>query len=125
MKRFNEEKFLKVLQRWGYDEDFYSIRSSVFIVSLHTELPIKVTVEDAIVTDLNERAWDMFIDYSIKNNPEMMKTIKKNDKYSLFRMDHDQTYACSYLFLNKTEKELTVKIDISSSTNCYFWPDDG
>jgi len=40
----------------GYDRDLYSVRSRCFILTIHSENEVNVTVRDAIQTDLDTRA---------------------------------------------------------------------
>ena len=42
----------------GYDEDFYSVKSWVFVVSIHvkTDQPFMFSIGDALDTDYNEQA---------------------------------------------------------------------
>ena len=43
------------LENLGYDRDLYSVRSRVFILTLHCEKELAVTVRDSIQTDLDNR----------------------------------------------------------------------
>jgi len=45
----------------GYDKDLISIRSRCFIITIHSEVGISVTVRDAIQTDLDNRVNTMLI----------------------------------------------------------------
>jgi hypothetical protein len=45
----------------GYDKDLISTRSRCFIITLHTDTDISVTVRDAIQTDLDNRSNIMLI----------------------------------------------------------------
>lgn len=45
----------------GYDKDLVSIRSRCFVITLHSDIDISVTVRDAIQTDLDNRVNIMLI----------------------------------------------------------------
>ena len=46
----------------GYDEDFYSIKSRTFVISIHSEQKVSLSIEDAIFSLTDECALDIFMD---------------------------------------------------------------
>lgn len=53
---YGEEDIWKWFDLLGYDHDLYSVRSRCFILTIHSERELAVTVRDAIQTDLDNRA---------------------------------------------------------------------
>jgi len=52
---FRDDTVRQWLENLGYDQDLYSIRSRCFILTLHAEQELSVTVRDAVQTDLDTR----------------------------------------------------------------------
>lgn len=46
----------EILERLGYDENLYSLKSKLFIVSIHSETALELGFRDAVGTAMNERA---------------------------------------------------------------------
>ncbi len=55
IKAYGEQTIWNWLENLGYDLDLYSLRSRVFILTLHCEQELAVTVRDSIQTDLDNR----------------------------------------------------------------------
>ena len=55
----------------------------------------------------------MYIDYIIKNNPENIEIIKKQSEFELNRVKHKEVDAASYFFINKTNRDLAVNLDMT------------
>ena len=98
MRKYGIDRSVKKLKKFGVNDQFYSLKSSVFMISLHSDLPVKLIVRDALLTDLNERARDMYVDYQIKNNPSSLETIEKQKEYELHRIKHKEIEGVSYFF---------------------------
>uniref|UniRef100_A0A7S3J0A2 Uncharacterized protein n=1 Tax=Euplotes harpa TaxID=151035 RepID=A0A7S3J0A2_9SPIT len=67
----------------------------------------------------------MFIDNCIKNDRKNIQSLTRCDEYELHRVRHDSIYGVSYFFINKMEEDLSVKLDVTKSENCYFSPTGG
>lgn len=50
---YGEQTIWSWLENLGYDRDLYSVRSRVFVLTLHCESELAVTVRDSIQTDLD------------------------------------------------------------------------
>lgn len=46
----------EILERLGYDENLFSLRSKLFIVSIHAEMPLELAFKDAVGTAMFEWA---------------------------------------------------------------------
>ena len=59
--------FRQILDKMGYDEDYYSIKSRVFVLSVHADTPEPITfsIGDALDSEYNEQAFSnaMYDDY--------------------------------------------------------------
>ena len=53
MRKYGTDKIVRKLRRFCINKNLYSIKSSIFMISLHSALPVKVIARDAFVTDLN------------------------------------------------------------------------
>ena len=75
--RQSDSEVRQWLQNLGYDEDLYSIRSRVFILTMHSEAELSVTVRDAIQTDLDNKTNELILQkygHELENKAEF-KTI--------------------------------------------------
>lgn len=113
-----------MFDKLGYDENLTSLKSRVFVVTLHSEEPITVKVGDAAQTDLNEKTSDLVLDHIIKTKGVGPKRVNRDD-YLMFRVDHPGCYGASYGVINKTEEPLTFKLDMTESTDAFFTPPSG
>jgi calpain-15 len=50
-----DEAVWKWFEKLGYDRDLYSVRSRTFLLTIHSNVELSVTVRDAIQTDLDNR----------------------------------------------------------------------
>ena len=55
IETYGEATVWNWLENLGYDRDMYSVRSRVFVLTLHCETELAVTVRDSIQTDLDDR----------------------------------------------------------------------
>ena len=52
--RHNHLDFMYIwLQNLGYDTELYQMRSRAFNMSVHSELPLRMSMKDALLTDLD------------------------------------------------------------------------
>ena len=124
-KKYKPSKIIRKLRRFGINENFYSVKSSIFMISFHSELPIHVITKDAVKTDLNERSRDMLIDFMVTNNQSDIEKLKVQEEFELSRIKHKDINAVTYFFTNNSDGELTVDLDMTDSLNCYFSPTSG
>ena len=40
-QKYKPDKIMRKLRRFGINENFYSVKSSIFMISFHSELPIQ------------------------------------------------------------------------------------
>ena len=73
----------------GYDRDLYSIRSRVFILSMHSATEVSVTVRDAVQTDLDQRTNLLVID-------KFGQELENKKGYKLLYTFSEQVHAYSY-----------------------------
>jgi len=52
----------KWLDKLGYDQDLYSIKSRCFMLTFHSTVDLSVSVRDAIQTDLDTRTNLLVVD---------------------------------------------------------------
>jgi calpain-15 len=115
IKNYGEDTICGWLENLGYDEDLYSIRSRWFVITMHSETELAVTVRDAVQTDLDNR-WNIAI---LANYGQEL------DKTNIFKAIYtfsEQIHAYSYGVFNISPNPIIAQIDWSSSTNMVFSP---
>eukprot|EP01017_Pseudomicrothorax_dubius_P043528 TRINITY_DN7268_c0_g4_i1.p1 TRINITY_DN7268_c0_g4~~TRINITY_DN7268_c0_g4_i1.p1 ORF type:complete len:818 (-),score=145.97 TRINITY_DN7268_c0_g4_i1:98-2551(-) len=111
--KYGEEQIRGWFELLGYDQTLFSNRSRSFIVTLHSEVEISVTVRDAIQTDLDNRTNVMLIQ---KHGKEMETKRGIKAYYALQKTVH----AYSYGVLNEQRVPIEVIFDCSGSKNMNF-----
>ena len=51
----------QILERMGYDSAFYSNKSRIFVCTLHAKKPLKISIKNAIGTNIYFTAMNMLI----------------------------------------------------------------
>jgi len=108
-----EENIWKWFELLGYDRDLYSVRSRCFILTIHSENEVNVTVRDAIQTDLDTRA-NILLIQKFGVNMEVKKGIRA------FYVFHKDAHAYSYGVINDQTIPIECTFDCSSSMNMLF-----
>ena len=104
-----EEKMWEWLQALGYDKDLYSIKSRVFILSVHSTVKLKLTVKDAVQSNLDKITTLQLLEKYGK---------KKNDQIDveLFSLVEPDAAAFTYGVFNRLEdKSITPTLDCSKA----------
>lgn len=104
-----EEKIWEWLLALGYDKDLYSIKSRVFILSVHSTARLKLTVKDAVQSNLDKIATLQLLENHGK---------KKNDQtdVELFSLVEPDAAAFTYGVFNRLEdKHITPTLDCSKA----------
>jgi len=122
-EQFSDQKVLKMLNKLGYDDRLYSTKSRVFVVTFHATEDIRVRIADAVKTDLNEKAANLMMDNYLKNYGA--EKAREDNNIVIFRKYHDSAYASSYAAVNKTNHDVEVNLDMTSSTSCVYTPTSG
>ncbi|OMJ79270.1 hypothetical protein SteCoe_20738 [Stentor coeruleus] len=109
MSKRGDEKIWEWLLALGYDKDFYSIKSRVFLLSLHSTCKLKLTVRDAVKSNLDKLA-----------TLELLKKYgrKKNDQadVELLSLVEPDAAAFTYGVFNKLEdKSIKPTLDCSKA----------
>ena len=113
IRNHGEETIFGWLENLGYDEDLYSVRSRCFVLTLHSEIELAVTVRDAVQTDLDNR-WNIAI------LAEYGQELDRKPSYKALYTFSEQIHAYSYGVLNTGPSPIIAQIDWSSSTNMLF-----
>lgn len=104
IKTYSEDVIFSWLENLGYDQDLYSVRSRCFVLTLHSEIELAVTVRDAVQTDLDNRC-----NIAILANYGQ-ELDKKNDYKSIYTFS-EQIHAYSYGVLNTSHQPIIAQID--------------
>lgn len=115
IRDYGEETISGWLENLGYDQDLYSVRSRCFVLTLHSETELAVTVRDAVQTDLDNRC-------NIAILATYGQESDKSQHYKSLYTFSEQIHAYSYGVLNTGPNTIIAQIDCSSSTNMLFSP---
>lgn len=115
IRNYGEDTIFGWLENLGYDEDLYSIRSRCFVITMHSEIELAVTVRDAVQTDLDNRC-------SIAILANYGQELDKTSTFKAIYTFSEQIHAYSYGVLNTGPAPIIAQIDCSSSTNMIFSP---
>lgn len=110
---YGEQTIWSWLENLGYDKDLYSIWSWIFVLTIHCEQELAVTVWDAIQTDLDNRA-------NIAIISKYGQELENKNKVKSYYTFSEQVHAYSYGVLNDSDKTMDVTIDCSASQNMLF-----
>mmetsp|Transcript_25332 Transcript_25332/g.22448 ORF Transcript_25332/g.22448 Transcript_25332/m.22448 type:complete len:226 (+) Transcript_25332:317-994(+) len=113
IRNYGEDTILGWLENLGYDQDLYSIRSRCFVLTMHSEIELAVTVRDAVQTDLDNRC---NIAILATYGQELDKTPNLKVLYTF----SEQINAYSYGVLNIGQKAINAQIDCSASNETIF-----
>ena len=112
-----------MLKKLGYDESLHSLKSRVFTLTFHTTAKLRVRMCDALKTDLNERAWDLMMDYYRKKFGAAGAI--QNDHCIVFRKHHNDSHSLVYGAVNKTDRHVEVTFKQLQSKNMLYAPSKG
>lgn len=119
----SEEKVRRILDTLGYDKSLQSTKSRVFILTFHSTENIKVKIGNAATSDLNQKATTlMMAEYLDKKGANRAR---EDNNVIVYRRYHEKSYANSYAAVNKTDKEVEVTFDMTSSEGCVYTPLSG
>lgn len=107
MQKKGDDKIWEWLSALGYDRDFFSIKSRVFILTVHSYTRLKLTVKDAIDSNLDKITTLILLKKYGK---------KKNDQAELDLMSLLETDAAAFTYgvFNKLEDK-TIKPTLDCS----------
>ena len=107
----------------GYDEDFYSIKSRTFVISIHSEEKVGLSIEDAIFSKTDECALDIFMDRMLQENGA--GDISKNSSaWKAFGHKSPDCPVTNFAFVNGGDTALQVTMTVSGDGQL-FNPNDG
>lgn len=122
-RRFEADELAFYLEKLGYDDCLYSTKAKPFILTFHTNSPLRVRIGDALKTDLNERAWDlMMFKYHAENGAT---GAIQNDKAVVFRRYDPGAYCVTYGAINKTDSEIEITFNMTKSKKMIYQPSKG
>ena len=104
----------KWLEDLGYDRGLFPTRSRLFVLSIHSDKLLPLTVQDAMQTDLDARTMLLVMD---KFGQEMKRS---KAGYNLLYTFSDKIFGYSYAVQNTKNKKIKVKLDCSKSENMLF-----
>ena len=84
-------------------------------MSIHSDHPVNITVQDAVQTDLDQRTSLLVME---KFGHELKKS--KSGKYRLLYTFSDKIFGYTYAIQNLKDRELKIKLDCSKSENMLF-----
>ena len=79
-RNFEQDRIEEMLQKLGYDQGLYSLKSRVFVASFQSENPIAVKINDSILGDMHRRAWDLYMNKKLMEN-EISQDFDKTSQY--------------------------------------------
>lgn len=123
LNMFSESSLTRMLKKLGYDESLHSLKSRVFTLTFHTTAKLRVRICDALKTDLNERAWDLMMDYYRKKFGAAGAI--QNDHCIVFRKHHNDSHSLVYGAVNKTDRHVEVIFKQLQSKNMLYAPSKG
>ena len=104
----------KWLDALGFDRNLFPTRSRNFVISIHSAVPIPLTVQDAVLTDLDARTTLLIIE---RFGQEMKKS---KAGFRLLYTYSDKIVGYSYAVHNTRNKKIKVELDCSKSSNMLF-----
>ncbi|CAI2386182.1 unnamed protein product [Moneuplotes crassus] len=113
IKTYGTQTIFGWLENLGYDQDLYSIRSRCFVMTMHSESELAVTVRDAVQTDLDNRC-NIAILATYGQEADKTENLKAYYTFS------EQINAYSYGVLNTNSEAVTAQIDCSASEEVIF-----
>ena len=114
----------EILEKLGYDENLYSTKSKLFVVSIHAERPLQLSFKDAIGTSMNERAQDYILNNEIKTEG-LGDMFEDEDDLAIFAINHPEAASRTVGVVNKTQNHLKVTVDLTQSKGVKFTPTSG
>lgn len=113
IKTLDEEVVWSWLDALGYDRELYSVRSRCFIMTLHSERELAVTVRDAVQTDLDNRVNVLLIER------DGVELDNKKGVRCLYHFS-PKTHAYTYGVRNELPAPMEVVIDCSASDSMSY-----
>ena len=100
------------LERHGYDRDLYSVKSRVFMLTIHSERQVELEVRDNIRSNLT----NIGLVEHIKRNGEVKFQNDMGMFYALREQDYDGTIG-TYMVVNKQQRQIKVTVDVTGCQN--------
>lgn len=123
-RKFQLQEIRDIMTKLGYDEALNSTKSRIFMMNFQANEDVgelEVSVNESITKNMHNLAWNKLHQHLIEEEGlGDLSTSKGN--YDLFGYVHKQAYAVTFALVNKTEEDLKVKLDLTSSSNCLFSP---
>ena len=112
------------LNRLGYDQDLYSLKSRVIVVTWHSEAPINVSTQDALNTGIDQKVNRMLLDIMMREIGWKDEFIAK-DGWKVVNYFNEDAYSYSVGVINEQDEEREITIDCSASEEMQFMPPCG
>jgi hypothetical protein len=97
----------------GYDDDWYSLKSRIFVATVHSEIPITVQIGDALESNINQRASNLAMHKNLQDDG-LNENCEEKDGFLMFKMNHSGCKGCSFAVANKTSSWAEVELDMTS-----------
>lgn len=124
-RNLKDKQISTMLDKLGYDQQLYSTKSRVFVMTFQSDYPIKVKINESIFGDMNKRVWDLYMNKKLMDNHVDIEHEYSNKDHVVFSVNHNKSYGVSYGIANNTEEFLEVEIDMTESPEAHFAPKDG
>jgi len=108
----------------GYDEHLFSLKSKIFVLSIHSEIRIKASIKDAVGTNMDERARDLLLNNEVTLNGAGNGASSSNDCVIVV-VSHNNAGARTIGAINKLDVPIKVSIDMSQSVKVHMTPTNG
>ena len=115
--KYLEENGKKEIKTWlknlGYTENFFSLKEKSFIITFHSDNPIKVKLCESLCVDLPIKIEKIIL----KNNGEI---IKKKDKVLVIRYKSKNHNFFTYGVINNDNITLRISLSFKENDNIIF-----
>ena len=109
--RYNSYDFMYVwLQNLGYDIEINQLRSRAFNLTVHSEEPLRMSMRDALLTDLDFHTTQLIVE-------QYGQVQKEHQFYKVLYAFSEQVLAYSYAVQNLTNIALEITLDLSKSVS--------
>ena len=108
----------------GYEESLYSIKSRIFVCSVHSEAKCKLKICDAITSGIHQIAQRLVLQDTLENlGPS--RIAKEDENCVVFSQKLKYCYGANLGIINKKDVPIQVTIDMSDTEDTYFTPSNG
>jgi len=100
------------LERHGYDRDLYSVKSRVFMLTVHSERQVELEVRDNLHSNLTNIG---LVEY-IKAHGDIKYQSEVGIFYALREQDYEETIG-TYMVVNKLQRKIKATVDVTGCQN--------